>query len=80
MAQMDKKAGNCPSPSRSKETFIVKVEHCENETWQGHVTWAEENKSVHYRSALELIKLIDGAMRGRQIAKQDKDNDEEGTA
>lgn len=80
MAQMDKNAGRCPSPSRSKETFIVKVENCENETWQGRVTWAEENKSVHFRSALELLKLIDGVVKNRQKAKQDMDKENEGTA
>ncbi len=80
MAQMDKRSGNCPSPSHGKETFVVKVEHCENETWQGRVTWAEEKKSVHFRSELELFKLIDGAVKNRQKTKQDMDKENEGTA
>ena len=75
MAKRDKKSGNCPSPSRSKETFIVKVEHCEHETWQGRVTWAEENKSEHFRSALELIKLMDGAIKGRRAGRQNEDEE-----
>lgn len=40
-------------------TFIVKIRYRQNATWQGHVTWVEENKTVPFRSALELMKLID---------------------
>ena len=41
-------------------TFVIHVSHCDNATWQGEVTWADANKN--FRSALELIKLIDGAL------------------
>ncbi len=80
MAKMDKKKGTNPYAGSDRGTFIVKVDHCENETWQGRVTWAEENKSEHFRSALELIKLIDGAMGGRLANKQDVEGGKEGTA
>lgn len=50
---MDKKHGE-------QGTFIVRIRYRQNATWQGHVTWVEENKTVPFRSALELIKLIDG--------------------
>ena len=43
-------------------TFLVRVQYRQNATWQGHVTWVEENKTVPFRSALELIKLMDEAM------------------
>ena len=42
-----------------KETFVVHIISQENATWQGQVTWAEKNKTVPFRSALELLKLID---------------------
>ncbi len=76
MADMDMKKGKSPYENRNKGTFIVKVDHCENETWQGNVVWAEENKSEHFRSALELIRLIDSAMCKKKANKEDK----EGTA
>ncbi len=80
MAMMDKNSGKSPHGGHKKGTFIVKVDYCENETWQGRVTWAEENKSEHFRSALELIKLIDGAMQGRIMIRQDEDKEDIGSA
>ena len=50
----------------SNGTFVVKIEHCCNETWQGEVVWAEENRKEKFRSALELIKLMDEAMKYSQ--------------
>ena len=42
--------------------FIVQIDHCENATWQGTVTWTDKNISQNFRSALELIKLIDSTV------------------
>ena len=42
--------------------FVVHRKCCEHATWQGDVTWAEENRKESFRSALELIRLIDGAL------------------
>lgn len=44
-----------------KATFVVEVKYRENATWQGTVKWVEGNKEQGFRSALELIKLIDSA-------------------
>ena len=38
----------------------------ENATWQGKVTWIEGQREQYFRSALELIKLIDGAVEDEQ--------------
>ena len=43
-------------------TFIIRVQHRQHSSWQGLVTWAEENRTVPFRSALELIKMIDEAV------------------
>ena len=55
-------------------TFIVQVQYRQNSTWQGQVIWAEENRREHFRSALELMKLIDGAMGGESVAQHDEEN------
>lgn len=43
-------------------TFIVRVQHRQNSSWQGRITWVEENKTVNFRSVWEMMKLIDGAL------------------
>lgn len=43
-------------------TFLVNVCYCENGTWQGYVVWTDRNRKDYFRSALELMKLIDGAL------------------
>ncbi len=43
-------------------TFVVHVKFRQHSTWQGEVVWAEKNKKCYFRSALELLKLIDGAL------------------
>ena len=46
----------------SIDTLAVYVRYRQSATWQGEVTWAEANKKKSFRSALELIRLIDGAL------------------
>jgi len=43
-------------------TFVVHVKYRQHSTWQGEIVWAEKNKKRTFRSALELLKLIDGAL------------------
>ena len=59
----------------NKGTFIIKIDQCQNETWQGRVVWADKNKTEHFRSALELMQLIDGAVRDGEM-----NSSKEGTA
>lgn len=54
------KSGN----ERNNGTFLVKILSQQNSTWQGSITWMEEQKTQNFRSALELIKLIDGVLDG----------------
>lgn len=44
-------------------TFIVHISQSENATWQGQVTWADKNVTKNFRSALELIKMMDGVVQ-----------------
>ena len=43
-------------------TFIIRVQQRQGGTWQGRITWADRNKTVHFRSVLEMIKLIEDGM------------------
>lgn len=59
-----KKMGNLEDKNGEEGTFIVQIKYRQNATWQGQVVWAEQNKKEYFRSALELLRLIDGAMSG----------------
>ena len=43
-------------------TFIVRVQHRQNSSWQGRITWMEEDKTICFRSVWEMVKLIESAM------------------
>ncbi|PWL64002.1 MAG: hypothetical protein DBY34_01030 [Oscillospiraceae bacterium] len=45
-----------------KATFIVQVQFRQNATWQGSISWVEQKKEQKFRSALEMIKLMDSAL------------------
>ncbi|MBE5970446.1 MAG: hypothetical protein E7242_09480 [Lachnospiraceae bacterium] len=45
-----------------KGTFIVHINSRQNATWQGEVVWADKNKTMNFRSALEFIKLVESAL------------------
>ncbi len=44
-----------------KATFVIQVQYRQNATWQGHVTWVEKDIEQPFKSALELIKLLDSS-------------------
>ena len=43
-------------------TFIIRVQHRQNSSWQGRITWSERNKTVYFRSIWEMIRLIADAL------------------
>ncbi|MEF9916513.1 MAG: hypothetical protein RR275_00130 [Lachnospiraceae bacterium] len=45
------------------QSFVIEIKCVKNQTWQGIVTWVEKQERIPFRSALELIKLIDSAVR-----------------
>ena len=65
------KSGN----ERNNGTFLVKILNKQNSTWQGSITWMEEQKTQNFRSALELIKLIDGVLDGDDDLEEGGDQD-----
>lgn len=45
-----------------KATFHVKVVFRKNATWQGNILWVDQKKEESFRSALELLELMDSAL------------------
>ena len=62
----DDRTGGCSmeenGAKKHRGTFIVEVCCRENASWQGKVTWADKGRSQHFRSALELLKMMDQAL------------------
>lgn len=46
----------------SNQSFVVEIKSQENHTWQGTITWVEGKKKENFRSALELIRLMDSTL------------------
>ena len=53
-----------------RATFIVQIQFRQNATWQGVITWSEKKQERHFRSTLEMIKLMDEAME--EARKEDE--------
>lgn len=43
-------------------TFIIRVQHRQNNSWQGRITWADQDKTLSFRSVWEMVKLIASAL------------------
>lgn len=54
-------------------TFIIRVQHRQNSSWQGAVTWVESEQTVHFRSIWEMIKLVESAMDSTGAREHDRD-------
>ncbi len=55
---------------KNKGTFIIKVEESQRGNWQGKVVWADEDTTEHFRSALELLQLVDEAINAATASKE----------
>lgn len=48
---------------KKEETFIIRINDCQNSTWQGSILWADRKKKQCFRSTLEMISLIEEAVQ-----------------
>ena len=55
-----------------KQTFVIDIIDQQNASWQGSVQWINTGKKENFRSALELLRLIDSA-----LAEEKKNSDGE---
>lgn len=55
--------GSDQGQSGELATFAVRVLFRQNASWQGEVSWLEGKREESFRSVLELILLMDGAMQ-----------------
>lgn len=57
---------------KNTKTFLIKIMGQQNGTWQGSVTWIENQREQYFRSALELLKLIDGTLDTNDTMKNEE--------
>ena len=43
-------------------SFIIRVQHRQNSSWQGRITWVEKNQTMLFRSVWEMVKLMESAL------------------
>lgn len=46
----------------TSQSFVIEVKSQENHSWQGTITWVEGKRKEHFRSALEMIRLMDSTL------------------
>lgn len=44
------------------KAFVVNIDNTEDGTWHGRITWLATNETVCFRSAFEMVHLIDSAL------------------
>lgn len=67
------KAGSPPEQKVQEgrcATFAVRVLFRQNASWQGSVTWLESGRDESFRSALELVFLMDSALLEEKSKQQ----------
>ena len=55
-------------------TFIIRVQHRQNSSWQGLLTWMHQDKTVYFRSMWEMLKLVDSPLD--TVSRWEDDRDE----
>lgn len=51
-----------PAKQKEKASFVVHVQFRQNATWQGTITWIDRGVTQHFRSVLEMIRLMTEAV------------------
>ncbi len=52
----------------SAATFAIRILFRQNASWQGSITWLEGRQEQSFRSALELIVLMDNALSYERVS------------
>jgi len=58
-----------PDSDSANSSFEVKVCFMQNATWQGKIQWIEQKQNQTFRSALEMLTLMDEALSEKEHAE-----------
>lgn len=62
-AHMADKIPELPRESGRLATFVIRLLFRQHASWQGLVTWVESKVEEPFRSVLELVLMMDGALK-----------------
>lgn len=62
----DKGAAHSLLRKGAKATFDIQVIFRQHTSWQGIITWLEQDLEQSFRSVLELVMLMDSALRSQE--------------
>lgn len=54
----------------SGPTFVIKIQYCRDASWQGTIQWLEAKQEQKFRSALELIMLMEESAKESRTGQQ----------
>ena len=54
----------------SGNNFLISIRYQKNHSWQGTVQWLETGETIHFRSELELLNLIQDGLSQNQTEEQ----------
>lgn len=60
--------GEYPVNQISSSTFLVKVMYTQHTSTQGTIQWVDREKSISFRSFMELIHLLEEAISSQEKA------------
>lgn len=63
------KAFSAPARRGSRATFELKVIFRQHSSWQGVIVWREQKTEHSFRSVLELVILMDSALRSLEESR-----------
>ena len=66
MLHLDAQPASAPRKKGSGTTFELKILFRQHSSWQGILLWKEKRISHNFRSVLELVILIDSALRSAE--------------
>ena len=68
--ETETEAGKSADPRRGAlATFRLRILFRQNSSWQGFVSWVEGRQEESFRSTLELLMLLDSALRAADESK-----------
>lgn len=57
--------------SNPSSNFLITIYHQENHSWQGVIEWLDTSQKIHFRSELEMLQLIQSAVRENSETKEE---------